>query len=252
MAYRQSAARGGGVSRRLVVDDAFRWPKIVLGLVMLALGAFYLWTATWNSLECTGASCVLRQDHLLRGSEAFPFDTRNPPAVVVGPAKVGKNGQGKRLVLHYQSGADVELARDWGDGVEAKATRLRAYFATPRGSFALEQPHDLFLVGVMVFVVGLGLLMLFDGLTLLGWRRVATDGERKLLTVDWLVVGLRVKRETFPITPRTSVGRVPFRPGNDRIAWLTLEEAGAPAQRLPLLDRPKSRALIEEMLAGVS
>ena len=101
MAYREAAARRGGVSRRLVVVVAFRWLKIAVGLAMLGLGVFFLWTGTWNSLACDGASCVLSQEHVLRGSTAFPFDARNPPGVVVEPAKMGKNGQGKRLVLRF-------------------------------------------------------------------------------------------------------------------------------------------------------
>jgi hypothetical protein len=215
---------------------------------MVALGAFFLWEGTWNCLECAGAACVLRQEHVLREATEFPFDARRAPAVVVEPAKVGKNGQGKRLVLRYPTG-DVELARDWGDGVEANATRLRAHFAAPRGTLSLHQPHSALPVVMMVFLASLGLLMLLDGLTLLGWRRVGTDEEGRNLRIDRVIAGLRVKRESFPITAATILGRAQVRPGNEHFYWLTLETPGAAPQRLPLLDRPKSRTVVEEMLA---
>jgi len=247
--YRESPPRALAVSRRFAAEDSFRWLKLVLGPALLGMAVFFLWTGTWNTLECTGAACVLRQEHLLREDQQFPFDARHPPAVVVEAARVGKNGQGKRLVLRYPNGGDVELARDWGSGVEANATRLRAYLADPRGTFSLRQPHDLFWVGLMVFVACLGLLILLDGLTLLGWRRVGADGDRRIVTVDRVLFGLRVKRETFPITARTTVGRAQVNPDNPHFYWLTLEAPGAPPQRLPLLDRPKTRALVEELLA---
>lgn len=249
MAYREPAPRGEAVSRRLASDDSFRWSKLALGAGLLGVSLFFVWSATYNSLECAREVCVLRQDHLLRPTEQFSFDARHPPAqVVVAPATVGKNGRGKKLVLRYPQG-DIELARDWGEGVEANATRLRAHFADPRGNFSLGQSHEHFFAGFMLFVALLGLLVLLDGLTLAGWRRVGADGDRRILTIDRFIFGLRVTRETFAITPTTSLGREQMSPTNPHYYWLTLEQPGAKPTRLPLLDRPKARAVVEALLA---
>lgn len=249
MVYREAPPRGAPKARRLAAEDSFRWPKILLGIAMVALGSFFLWEGTWSSLECNGAACVLRQEHVLRAAGEFPFDARSAPAVVVEPAKIGKNGQGKRLLLRYPTGVEVELARDWGDGVEADARRVRAHFAAPRGTLSVRRPHSAFPVVSMAILASLGWLMLLDGLTLLGWRRVSLDEARRNLRIDRIIVGLRVKRESFPVLGGATVGRVQLRPDNPHFYWLTLESPGAPPQRLPLLDRPKARALVEEMIA---
>jgi hypothetical protein len=101
----------------------------------------------------------------------------------------------------------------------------------------------------MLFIGLAGLLMSLDGLTILGWRRVGTDGDRRILTIDRVILGLRVKRESFPIAAATTVGRIQLEPTNPHFYWLTLESPGSPPQRLPLLDRPRSRALVEALLA---
>ncbi|CAN5921583.1 hypothetical protein BH11MYX4_BH11MYX4_34860 [soil metagenome] len=250
MAYREPPLRPPVVSRRLVADDAFRWLKLLLGLPMLGGALFLMWNGKWNSLECTNTACVVRYEYLLRSTDALPFDATRPPEVVVLPAKVGKSGEGKKLVLRYTSGVEVELARDFGTGVEAHAARWRAYVLRPVGTFSLQQPHSVFPV-VLAGVMGwLGLLMALDALTLLGWRRIRSDGQRHLLSVDRVILGVPVKRETFRVTAATTVGRAPFSPRNERIAWLTLETPGAPPQRLPMLDRPRARTVVEEMLAN--
>jgi hypothetical protein len=242
--------RKGARVRRLTADDSFRWPKVVLGLAFLAFGSFWLWSAHSNALACANEACVVEQRHVLRAPRAFPFDARRPPTVVVERASLGRSGTGKRLLLRYADGSEVELARDRGAGVESQATRLRAHLANPRGSYSLEQPDQSFWVGVSVFLALFGLLMALDGLTLLGWRRLHLDGRSHVLTIDWLIFGLRVKRATFSVSSGTTLGRIPIAPNNPRQFWLALEDPGAPPRRLPLLDRPRSRAILEALLAS--
>lgn len=245
-------ARGIGpmVTRRLVTEDAFRALKLLFGLVLLGSGSFWLWTGHSNALACVDTSCVVEQHYALRGTKRFSFDARRPPAVVVGRARVGRSDQGKRVVLRYEDGSEVELARGLGAQVEAQATELRAYLAHPRGAFSLRQPDPVVIVAAVTLASGFGLLLSLDGLGLAGWHRLGLDRERRVLAIDRVVFGVRAKRQTFAISPATSVGRAALSPRAPHLFWLTLDTPGRPSQVLPFRDRPKARAMLERMLAG--
>ncbi len=238
------------LTRRLVTDDAFRALKLLFGLVLFAAGSFWLWTGHSNALACVDTSCVVEQHYALRGTMRYAFDARRPPAVVVGRARVGRSDQGKRVVLRYKNGSEVELARGWGEQVDAQAAQLRAYLADPRGAFSLRQPDPVFVVAAVTLASAFGLLLLLDGLGLAGWHRLGLDRERRVLAIDRVVFGVRVKRQTFAISPATSVGRAALAPRAPHLFWLTLDAAGSPSQVLPFRDRPKARAMLERMLAG--
>ncbi len=248
MTYREAPARSPVVSRRLVAEDPFRWLKLLLGLSMLVGALFLVWTRKWSALDCANEACVVRQEYRLRAAKEFSFNARSPPAVVVEPTRMGKGGVGKRLVLRYSGGVQVELARDRGPGVEADAARLRSYLQHPKGSFSLGEDHDLHWVGFEVFLALLGLLMSLDGMTLGVWQRIRSDSVRHVVTIDRVIIGLRVRRVTYPVTRATTVGRAQVTPGNEHFYWLTLVDPGAPSRRLPILDRPKARAIVEEVL----
>ncbi len=238
------------VSRRLVAPDPFRWWKIVLGSPFFFVSCYFLWVTSWNGLVCHDERCVVRQDFVLRSTEEFPFDARNPPLVVVGDATVGKYGKGRKLVLRYPTG-DVALMRGWPHLVEAEATRLRSYLAAPRGTYALRQPREPFPPIMTACIALFGLLMLLDGSTLGGWRRVRGNPERGLLEIDRFILGVRVKREQHAVSPRTTLGRMVLRADQPRVAALTLEDPDAPPRKLGVRDTPKTRTILEEVLAAV-
>lgn len=248
--YREAIPRTekAEIVRGVASADSFRGLKVVVGAVLLAGVSYAVWTGTWSSLDCAGSTCAVVQDSMLRPTQRFPFDPRNPPQVLTTPGS-GRAPR-ERLIFRYTTG-DVQLESGSKAEMVALADRVRAYFQKPEGTLHLGKGPT---IGPYLLVVGLslfGLVMTLDGLNLAVRHRLRLRAGAKFIDYEWRIVGITVLRRSFELIPTTRLISVPAQPNNPRVTihWLALQDGEEAPRQSPLFDRMETRPIVEEMLA---
>ena len=112
-----------------------------------------------------------------------------------------------------------------------------------------SHPDDppLTFIGMVTLV---GLVPLLHGLGLWEWHRAHVTAGRSTLTIDTMFLGIRLRRETFPLSNATTLGPSRGAPEIGRRVFLSLRSPNAPPLELPVFDSPRTRAMLEAILGS--